>query len=570
MHAAALALLLSALPAGADEGRPAADLIAVNARVWTVDKARPEAEALAVWRGRLLHVGTNAEVRRLASPATRVLDLGGKRVVPGFYDSHVHMLSSGQRLSEVALKDADDEAEFGRRLRDFDRKLPPGRWMLGGNWDHDRAFKGELPTAELIDKYAPDRPVFLRRYDGHMAVVNTRALKMAGVTAATPDPPGGVISRKPGTKEPSGLLRDNAMSLVGRLVLAPEEAEVVEAIKAALAEARKVGVTSVQDMDGSGGGTRRALFRTYQRLARSGQLTLRVGLRWPLAEWESLGRLGAESGFGDDWVRVAGLKGFVDGSLGSSTAKMFEPYVNEPSSTGVYVTPPDALRRMIEGADKAGLSVAVHAIGDRANAELLDIFAGVAKTNGPRDRRFRVEHAQHLRPADYARFKELGVVPSLQPYHIIDDGRWAEGRIGAKRCSSSYACRSLLDAGAKVAFGSDWSVAPLNPLLGLDAAVHRRTLGGKHPDGWFPEQRIAVAEAVEAYTLTSAYAAHEEKDRGSLEAGKLADFVVLSRDIFAPAQGGRIAEAEVTMTVVGGRVVYEKLSALGKNDPLQK
>jgi predicted amidohydrolase YtcJ len=325
-----------------------------------------------------------------------------------------------------------------------------------------------------------------------------------------------------------------------------------------LAEAEAVGVTSVQDMEGSDDATRTKLFRLYQRLARSGKLTCRIDLRWPLAEWKDLARLGVETGFGDDWVKIGGVKGFVDGSLGSSTAKMFDPFVNEPDSTGVWVTSPEKLREYIEGADKAGLSVAVHAIGDRANAELLDIFGEVIKKNGAHDRRFRIEHAQHLRPEDYARFKELNVIASMQPYHVIDDGRWAEGRIGAKRCESSYACRSLLDAGAKLAFGSDWSVAPLSPLLGIDAAVNRRTLDGKHPNGWFPEQKIKASEALEAYTVTAAYAAFEEKDRGSLAAGKLADFVVLSRDILDDAERDHIAETEVLATVVGGRIVYEK------------
>jgi predicted amidohydrolase YtcJ len=478
--------------------------------------------------------------------------------VPGFYDSHVHLLGSGLRLSEVALKDAPDEAEFGRRLQEFDRKLPRDRWLLGGEWDHDRALAGKLPTAELIDKYVPDRPVFLRRYDGHMGVVNSRVLKMAGITEQTADPAGGVIYRKPGTKEPTGLLRDNAMGLVDHLVPAPSEAAIAEAVQKALIEARQVGVTSVQDMDGSGAATRATLFRIYQAMAHSGRLTLRIDLRWPLAAWESLARLGVREGFGDDWVKIGGVKGFVDGSLGSSTAKMYQPFLNEPGSTGVFVTPLDHLREFILAADRAGLSVACHAIGDRANAELLDIFAEVAKKNGPRDRRFRIEHAQHLRPEDYGRFHELGVIASMQPYHAVDDGRWAEGRIGAKRCASSYAFRSLLDAGARLAFGSDWSVAPLSPILGIDAAVNRRTLDGKHPKGWFPEQRITVAESIEAYTLTSAYAAFQEKDRGSLERGKLADLVVLSRDILAEAERDHIAETDVVMTVVGGRVVYEK------------
>jgi predicted amidohydrolase YtcJ len=546
------------LPAVAGDPQPqvTADLILINGKVWTVDPVHPEAEALAVWHGRLLAVGRTEDVRRLAGKTTQVINADGRRVVPGFYDSHVHLLGSGLRLAEVALKDAADEAEFGRRLQAFDRKLPRDRWLLGGEWDHDRTFGGRLPTAETLDRYVPDRPAFLRRYDGHMAVVNTRVLRLAGITADTPDPPGGVIYRKEGSREPTGLLRDNAMDLVFRLIPATTDEEITEAVRAALAEARQVGVTSVQDMDGSDGPARRRLFRLYQDLAHSGKLTLRVDLRWPLAAGKELAALGVEAGFGDDWVRIGGLKGFIDGSLGSSTARMFSPFLNEPGNTGVFVTPPTKMREYVEEADRAGLSVAVHAIGDRGNAEMLDIFAEVARKNGPRDRRFRIEHAQHLRPEDYSRFKELGVIASMQPYHAIDDGRWAEGRIGQKRCASSYAFRSLLDAGARLAFGSDWSVAPLSPLLGIDAAVNRRTLDGKHPEGWFPEQKITVAEAVEAYTKNAAYAAFQEKDRGSLEVGKLADFVLLSRDILAPTQRDLLAETEVVLTVVGGRVVF--------------
>jgi predicted amidohydrolase YtcJ len=550
-------LMMPAFAAERPHG-PAADVVLIGGKIWTVNKAQPEAEALAIWHDRILAVGTNAEIRALAGPKTKVLDLKRRRVVPGFYDSHVHLLGSGQRLSEVALKDAADEAEFGRRLREFDRNLPRDRWLLGGEWDHDRTFNGQLPTADLIDKYVSDRPVFLRRYDGHMGVVNSRVLKLANITAQTPERPGGVIYRKPGTQEPSGLLRDNAMGLVEGLIPPPSEAEIAEAVRAAMAEAAQAGVTSVQDMDGSDAATRRKLFRLYQRLAKSGQVTLRVDLRWPLAGWEQLAQLGAESSLGNDWVKIGGVKGFVDGSLGSSTAKMYDSFLNEPGSTGVFVTPLNKLHEYILGADRSGLSVAVHAIGDRANAELLDIFAEVARQNGPRDRRFRIEHAQHLRPQDYRRFCELGVIPSMQPYHAVDDGRWAEGRIGARRCASSYAFRSLLDAGARLAFGSDWSVAPLSPILGIDAAVNRRTLDGKHPNGWFAEQKITVQEAIEAYTLTSAYAAFEERDRGSLELGKLADLVVLSRDILAPGERDHLAETEVVTTLVGGRTVYEK------------
>jgi len=557
-----VSILCFALPAAAEEKNAAtvaADLVVLNGKIWTVNRALPEAEALAVIRDRISAIGTSAELRRLIGPKTRVLDAKGRRIVPGFYDSHVHLLGSGLRLSEVALKDAKDEAEFGKRLREFDGKLPRDRWLLGGEWDHDRTFAGQLPSAELIDKFVAERPVFLRRYDGHMAVVNSRVLQLAGINAETPDPPGGVIYRKPGSRQPSGVLRDNAMALVERHIPKATEEEIIDGVRAALAEARQVGVTSMQDMDGSSPATRRRLFRLYQQLARQGKLTARIDLRWPLADWRSLAALGVEANFGGDWVRIGGVKGFVDGSLGSSTAKMFAPYRHEKGNTGVYVTPLNRLREYIEGADAAGLSVAVHAIGDRANAELLDIFAEVTKKNGSRDRRFRIEHAQHLRPSDYGRFKELNVIASLQPYHAIDDGRWAEGRIGSELCASSYACRSLLDAGARLAFGSDWSVAPLNPLLGIDAAVNRRTLDGKHPDSWFPEQKISVAEAIEAYTLGSAYAAFQERDRGSLQIGKLADMVMLSRDILADSERDRIADTQVLTTIVGGTIVYEKL-----------
>jgi predicted amidohydrolase YtcJ len=556
----ACACLLTTSQLLAQENAPplAADLVVLNAKIWTVNKKQPEAEALAVLKDRIVVVGSSKRAREFVGAPTVVLDLAGKRVVPGFHDSHVHSLSSGMRLSQVALKDAADEKEFGRRLREFDKKLPPGAWVLGGEWDHDRTFAGKLPTAAILDRYVPDRPVFIRRYDGHMALVNTHVLKLAGIRAKTPDPAGGVIYRDPKTKEPTGLLRDNAMGLVSHLVPLPSDVEIITGLQAALAEARRFGITSVQDMDGSGSATRTRLLRLLQELSKNGKLTLRVRLHFPLGAWSSLAQIGVMVGFGDLWVQIGCLKDFIDGSLGSSTAKMFEPYENEPGSTGIYVTPLSKLRDNIIGADRAGLQVAVHAIGDRGNAELLDLFAEVTQKNGTRDRRFRIEHAQHLRPQDYKRFAQLGVITSMQPYHTIDDGRWAERRIGKNRCASSYAVRSLLDAGAKVAFGSDWSVAPLNPLLGIDAAVNRRTLDGKNPQGWFPEQKITVAEAIECYTLSSAYAAFQEKHLGSLEAGKLADFVVLSRDILAEAERDAIAQTEVLVTVVGGRVVYEK------------
>ncbi|MDB5309676.1 MAG: nfdA 2 [Gemmataceae bacterium] len=536
----------------------AADLVLLGGKVWTVDPARPQAEAVAVWHGRILKVGSDAEVKPLIGSATNVIGLKGRRVVPGFYDSHVHWLDGGLSLAEVDLKDAKDEAEFGRRLAEFNKQLPRDRWIVGGNWDHDRTFGGQLPTAATIDKYVKARPVVIRRYDGHMVLANSAVLKLAGVTAETKDPPGGVVYRLADGKTPSGVLKDNAMALVDRVTPAPDAGAILEAVLAAQKLAAELGVTSVQDMDGSSTPTRRTLFRTLQQFARANRLTCRIDLRWPIGLHKEIADLGAEADFGTDFVRIGGVKGFMDGSLGSSTARMFDPFEADSKNLGVYVTPPDVMRAQIRSADAAGLNVCVHAIGDEANAVLLDLFADVGRANGARDRRFRVEHAQHLRPADYPRFKQLGVIASMQPYHAIDDGRWAEGRIGAKRCASSYAFRSVLDSGGRLAFGSDWPVAPLDPLAGIDAAVNRRTLDGKHPNGWFPEQRISVPEAVEAYTLGSAYAAFQEADRGSVTAGKLADLVVLSRDIFDPAERDRIATTKVDVTVVGGRVVFER------------
>jgi len=554
----ALVLVMSTTTVRGAEAPLAADLVIVNAKVWTGDSDRPEAQAVAIWRDHILQVGTSDEVKKLAGPKTRVFDVQGKRVLPGFYDSHVHVLAAGQLLSQVNLKDAKDETEFGERLKKFDRELPKDRWILGGNWDHDRAFGGKLPTASIVDKYVADRPVFIHRYDGHMSLANTRVLKLAGVTADTKDPDGGVIYRLADGKTPSGVFKDNAMGLVGRLIPDPSEEEIGEAVRAALGEARRVGVTSMQDMDGSDAPTRRKLFRVYQRLARAGQLTCRIDLRWPIASQKELTDLGAELNFGSDWVRIGGVKGFMDGSLGSSTAKMFEPYEGERENTGVFVTPREVMLKYIIAADKAGLSVAIHAIGDRANAELLDLFAEAARQNGAKDRRFRIEHVQHLRPQEMKRFHDERIIASMQPYHLIDDGRWAEGRIGIKRCATSYANRSLLEAGARLAFGSDWPVAPLDPLLGIDAAVNRRTLDGKYPDGWFPEQKIGVRESVEAYTLGSAYAGFQEKERGTITPGKLADVVVLSRDIFDPAERDQIGETKLLLTIAGGKVVFEK------------
>jgi predicted amidohydrolase YtcJ len=530
-----------------------ADLVLRNAKVWTVDPSNPEAQAVAVWGERILAVGTDAEIDPLIGPETQVMDLGHRLVLPGFSDNHTHFVEGGFWLTGVKLKDAKDEAEFGERLAAKSKELPPGAWITGGTWDHDNWPGGNLPTAELVDRYVPDRPVFVSRYDGHMGVANSLALRLAGITSSTRDPAGGVIVRKPGSRIPAGVLKDTAQDLVTRVIPPPSPAEVRQALEAALGHARALGVTSLEDMNLNSG-----TLRLYQELHREGKLTARINGRWPLSRWRELADLGITRNFrNEDWIKIGGLKEYVDGSLGSSTALFFDPYVQDPTTSGVYTTPPSVLRSNIMAADSAGLHLAIHAIGDRANSELLDIFGEVISKNGQRDRRFRVEHAQHIHPKDFQRYAELGVIASVQPYHAIDDGRWAEKRIGHERCKTTYPFRTFLDSGVKMCFGSDWTVAPLNPILGIDAAVTRRTTDGAHPDGWFPEQKITVEEAIEAYTLTSAYAASDDHIKGSITSGKLADFVVLSQDILT-IPPNEISKTEVLQTIVGGKIVYSK------------
>ncbi|WP_394836563.1 amidohydrolase [Pendulispora rubella] len=564
-RALGLALLLSVACGGSNKpaavstssAGEAAEVALVHGRIFTADPEHPEAQALAISHGRVVAVGSDAEVQPFLGPRTRIIDFQNRRAVPGFRDSHVHFLYGGLGLSRVDLKDAANEAELGRRLVEADRQLPPGRWMLGGNWDHDRALAGRLPDAALLDKYVPHRPVFLARYDGHMALANSRALQLAGIDARTQDPPGGVIYRQSGTRTPSGLLRDNAMDLVLPKVPPLEEEEILEGVRAAAREAHRHGVTAVEDLDGSDPATRARLIDVYRRLGARGELGVRVDLYWPLAEYAEAARVRSRGNFDDDWLRLGGVKGFVDGSIGSSTARLFEPYLNEPNSTGLYVTPPETLRTWIAEADATGLAVAVHAIGDRANAELLSMFENAARINAGRAHRFRIEHAQHLRHADIARFASAGVIASMQPYHAIDDGRWVEGRIGPARAASSYTWRSLLNVHATLAFGSDWPVAPLSALTGIDAAVHRRPLDGKHPEGWYPAERISAREAVLAYTRGAAIAAGHDRDEGSLARGKFADLAVLSRDILDDTAKDGIADTRVVLTIAGGQVVYE-------------
>lgn len=550
---ALLSLTLMNLPVYADKSSVAPDLIIVNATIHTMDPNQPVAEAVAILSNRIIAVGSTKDIRKMAASSTRVIDAKKRLVLPGFNDAHTHFLSGGFQLSSVDLRDATSQKEFAERIRSFATRLPKGSWITRGDWDHERWPDAKLPTKELIDGFTADIPVFVNRLDGHMALANSLALKLAGVTRQTLDPPGGVIVRDPKTGEPTGILKDAAQSFVWKVVAPSSFEEKLAAARAATEYAAKLGVTSVQDMSAG------VDVGVYQTLLDRGELKTRIYAVAPLPSWERLARTGVRAHFGSEMLRIGGLKGFADGSLGSTTALFYEPYRDDPGTSGIAgdeMYPEGAMLDRVRNADKAGLQTMIHAIGDRANDLILTIFEQVARENGERDRRFRIEHAQHLRPQDIPRFARDKVIASMQPYHAIDDGRWAEKRIGKERAKTTYAFRSLLDSGATLAFGTDWTVAPLNPLLTIYAAATRRTLDGKNSKGWIPEQKITVAEAVHAYTVGSAYAEFQETMKGTITVGKLADLVILSRDIFK-IDPKDIETVKVMLTIVDGRIVYE-------------
>ncbi|MCB0549274.1 MAG: amidohydrolase [Phaeodactylibacter sp.] len=529
---------------------PSADTIYYNANIWTGDPEQPAAGALAVKDGKILFIGEDYAAYK--GPETEMNDAEGRLLLPGFTDNHTHFLDGGFQLASVELRSAQNPDEFIRRLADFAKGLPDdGRWITGGNWDHE-AWGGELPRREWIDSVSAGHPVFVSRLDGHMALANSQVLALAGIHKDSPDPEGGTIVKDTHTGEPTGILKDEAMGQVYAIMPGRTEAELDEALQRAVQHALSLGLTQVHDVGSFGGWTDLA---TYQRAYEKGKLPLRIYSFVPISSWARLAEYVAENGKGDDLLRWGALKGFVDGSLGSTTAWFYDPYNDEPETSGLLVNDTIQLRNWILSADSAGLHIGVHAIGDRANDWLLRVYAEAAARNGQRDRRFRIEHAQHLTRGAIGRFAELGVIPSMQPYHAIDDGRWAEKRIGPERIKTTYPFRSLLDAGAPLTFGSDWTVAPLDPLEGIYAAVTRRTLDGANPGGWVPQEKIGVEEALRCYTSANAYAGFQEDKLGILKAGYLADFVILSENIFEIAPE-KIKEVEVVRTVVNGAAVF--------------
>jgi predicted amidohydrolase YtcJ len=552
---ASLALLVcfALTIAAAAQSKAVADLIITHANIWTGDEAHPRAQAVAVFGDRIIAVGPDADVEGLRGPNTRVIDAGGKLLLPGFNDAHVHFVSGGEQLDSVQLNDATSTSEFVRRIAERAKKTPKGEWIQGGDWDETKWPGSPLPTKELIDPVTPDNPVFLSRYDGHSYFANSTALKLAGVTAQTTDPPGGTIVRDT-QGNPTGDMKDAAADLVSKVIPLPSHAQLMRAVKRALEHAASVGVTSVQNMDPD-----YADIAVYAELLQAGELTTRIYAAPLITQVDDQVKIGIRHAFGGPYLRIGAVKAFADGSLGSRTAYFFEPFSDQPDNHGLLsdeMQPLSLMRDRMMKADAAGIQICTHAIGDQAISMILDLYGEVAKANGRADRRFRIEHAQHMGAKDFDRFAQLNVIASVQPYHAIDDGRWAEPRIGHDRASRTYAFRTFLDHGVHLAFGTDWDIAPLNPMLGLYAAVTRATLDGKNPNGWFPEQKLTVEESVRAYTMGSAYAEFQEKEKGSITPGKLADMVILSDDIFS-IDPVKIRDVKVLKTIVGGKVVWD-------------
>jgi predicted amidohydrolase YtcJ len=546
--------LTAACSSGPAQPAPTITAIIVNARVWTGDPDQPEAQAVAIAGDRIAAVGSTEEIRRLGGAVGDVIDANGQFVVPGFIDTHVHFLDGGQRLASVQLRDARTPEEFAARIGAYAKTVAPGTWITGGDWDH-QLWGGELPRRDWIDALTPDHPVWVSRLDGHMALANSAALRAAAVDRSAADVAGGEIVRD-ARGELTGLLKDNAMDLVAAKMPPPSGEMMMRALDAAMKYVAEQGVTTVHHM-----GTWAEL-EVLARAHGAQRLRTRVYAAVPLNTWQRLAdtvkaKTYGPEGRGDAWLKVGGLKGFVDGSLGSHTAAFLEPFTDAPADRGFFVNTPEDLHSWISGADAAGLHVMVHAIGDRANRTLLDIYERVEREHGTRDRRFRIEHAQHLAPEDIPRFGQLRIIPSMQPYHAIDDGRWAEKVIGPERAKGTYAFRSLLDEKASLALGSDWFVAPPTPIEGIYAAVTRRTLDGQHPDGWVPGEKITVEEALVAYTLGGAFASFEENEKGRIKPGLLADLTMIDKDLrsLPPAE---IRTARVTRTIVGGRTVFQR------------
>lgn len=534
-----------------------ADLIIINAKVLTIDSENRFAEAIAIKGDKIIAVGSRRKILSyVKKQGTEVIDASGRLVVPGFNDAHVHFGPLDPDFIE--LRYTTDPSVITEKVRAQVAKSKPGGLIRGGHWEHEMFTNRKWPSKELIDKVSPDNPVLLERADGHSVLVNSYVLNKSGITKSTPDPFGGEIQKDPSTGEPTGILKDAAMDLIKtgevKSVLTPEEKaeKQWQGYLLAMKEARMYGVTSLQNAGA-------ADFSAYERLQKEGQLTSRIDIGEPLSgdsatlyKYKEIEKNHPKDG---NWIRFGYLKAFADGSMGSGTALMFEPYSDEPTKSGLAMWPYEELEKMVVTADKAGFQIGIHAIGDKANNWALNAFEKAEELNGRRDSRHRIEHAQTLASNDIPRFASLGVIPSMQPTHCITDKRFYEKRVGKERCAEAYPWRSLVKSGATLAFGTDYQVEPLNPMEGLYAAVTRKDRSGESGEGWYPEQKLTMEEAIKYYTWGSAYAQFMDKRKGMIRAGYLADIVILDRDLLIIPEN-EIMKTKVDYTITGGMVVY--------------
>jgi predicted amidohydrolase YtcJ len=526
-----------------------ADLVLTNGTIYTMDKRAPRAQALAIAGDRILAVGDNTEMRGLLAPGGRVINLAGRTVTPGLIDAHLHFLSYGLSLQRIDLMEIPSLDAALEKTAQHAAVTPVGQWLLGRGWDQSVWEGQRFPTRGDLDRVSSEHPILLRRKCGHAACANSLALQLAGIDAATPDPDGGEIERDPTSGEPTGILKETAIDLVDRVIGKPTDEQAVDAVRSAMRTVHAMGITGVHNMEDA------QALRAFQILREQGALKLRVLQQIPEVDLDAAIRLGLRSGYGDDWIRIGALKIFSDGSLGARTALMIEPYEGEPGNLGIAVTGAEQLKAQVEKAARAGIAVHVHAIGDQANRNVLDAIEATRRAGIGLHLRHRIEHAQVLHPHDLPRFAQLGVIASMQPIHCTQDMLLADANWG-ERVRLSYAWSSLLSSGALLAFGSDAPVETPDVLQGIYAAVTRRRANGfPGADGWVPEECVSVQEAVYAYTMGAAISAGEERTKGSITPGKLADLTVLSQDTFA-AESNAILDTTVVATIVGGEIVH--------------
>lgn len=552
-------MMLTISGCGAPEKTDTADLVIKNAKILTIDPENSIAEAVAIAGEFIVDVTTNKAIEKyIEEGKTRVIDAGGRLVIPGFNDAHAHF--APLNLDYIELRYLTDPNVITERVREKVGQSQPGELIRGGHWEHEMFVDKQWPTKELLDPVSPDNPVLLSRADGHSVLVNSYVLKNSGITKDTPDPAGGEIQRDPVTGEPTGILKESAQGLVKTGAIPVERTEeeknqrLMEGWYAAFKMAAELGVTSIQH---PGGGDA----ELYDELMEKGKLTCRMDVAGrltineeELARYDELRKSYPKEG---NWIRFGYLKDFMDGTLGSATMMVYEPFLDEPDKTGLPQMSYEELEEKVLVCDRMGFQIGIHAIGPKANTWILNAYEKAAEENGKRDSRHRSEHAQILIEEDIPRFSGLGVIASMQPTHCITDKRFCEKRIGKERSKYAYAWRSLLDAGAKIAFGTDYSVEPLNPMEGLYAAVSRKDRMGEKGSGWFPEQKLTMEEAIELNTIGSAYAQFMEDRKGMIKKGYLGDMVIVDRDLLIIPEE-EIMKTRVDYTIVGGKVVFER------------